>query len=303
MRDLLARFTNTSKEESNLKQYCRWFQSEKPSINGIVNFNDGTILITVKNQKTHVEQILKSSSNNCYFNIPVSITLTVDEDTRQRLRTFLTAIYAGNDDVRRVNLAMESLVWHAVELPQKMIILRGKGGDGKSAYTALRNNVFADTHKYVSPSVFDKDDEFRRQGQSFSSAKFITFQECNSGNLLQEAIFKSFIGGEKIACRPNYGRETEYFSWEYCGKIWEMNISTPKIKADPNNLPSLKSWIRRLIVCDMDSSFSSSQNEVNVESRVFEEDDSLKKFLNSDVCRIAYIKHQLLPFIKFHTPS
>ena len=129
------------------------------------------------------------------------------------------------------------------------------------------------------------------------SSKFVTFQESNSGTYLQEATFKSFIGGEKIACRPNYGRETDYFSWEHCGKCWEMNICTPAIKGDSNDMPSWKSWTRRLIVCELESSFSSNKSKIDTENKIFEEDVSLKKFLNSDLCRLAYIKYQLIPFI------
>ena len=43
--------------------------------------------------------------------------------------------------------------------------------------------------------------------------------------------------------------------------------------------------------------------ELDVESKVFEEDVSLKNFLQGDYCRLAYIKHQLLPFISSNTSN
>ena len=125
---------------------------------------------------------------------------------------------------------MEALVWFGFMLPQKIIVLQGKGGDGKSIYTLLRSTVFGELHSFVAPACFDIEEEFRKQGGQFAGARFITIQECNGGTPLQEAIFKSFVGGDKIGCRPNFGKETEYFSWEYCGKCWEMNLETPSVR-------------------------------------------------------------------------
>ena len=44
---------------------------------------------------------------------------------------------------------------------------------------------------------------------------------------LDQEIFKTFVAGEKLPCRPNYGKNTDYFSWEYCAKVWEMNNCIP----------------------------------------------------------------------------
>lgn len=184
-----------------------------------------------------------------------------------------------------------------------MIILQGYGGDGKSAYSVLRDKVFSDSHYYVSPSVFQKEDEFRRQGSSYSSARVIKVQGCNGGSPLQEFIIKKIVGGEKIGCRKNYGKETEYFSWEFSGKTWEMNNFCPRSKGDPNNINSLKSWTRRLIVCEMESNFSSNKDDVDLEKRIFEEDTDLTKILSSKECRKAYINHQLLPFMRSNSPK
>ena len=113
--------------------------------------------------------------------------------------SIVATIYAGNSEVRQVSLALESLVSFGIEQPQKIVVLRGFGGDGKSAYSSLRSNIFSDTHQYMSPSVFEVDEEFRKQGSSYAGARFITIQECNGGSSMQESIFKSFVGGEKIA--------------------------------------------------------------------------------------------------------
>ena len=117
LRDLLARYTNTNREESILKQYGRWFLTNEPDANGMINFNDCTLLLKDYDNKISLEQVKSSASNNCYFQIPITLNFEVDADARSRLRLFLTTIFAGNTNARLVNLAMESLVWKGVELP------------------------------------------------------------------------------------------------------------------------------------------------------------------------------------------
>lgn len=88
----------------------------------------------------------------------------------KRLMSFLATIYAGNNEVRHINLPLESLIWHGKDVPHKMLIIRGNGGDGKSVY------------QFISPSVFEVVEEFRKQAAGFSSTKFVTNQGGNGGN-------------------------------------------------------------------------------------------------------------------------
>ena len=82
-----------------------------------------------------------------------------------------------------------------------------------------------------------------------------------------------------------------------------MNTVYPSIKGDPNDIASLKSWTRRLVVFEMEESFTFNNTELDIESRIFEEVLSLRKFLGSNDCRFAYILHQLLPFVSENSPK
>ena len=123
--NILARFTSTAKDEMILTQYGRWFETEKQNPSGIINFNDLTLSVIKKEEKITcpVKQIQKSPQNNCYFNIPISVSSKVSDSVRERLRLFLSTIYAGNSESRRINMALESLAWYGYEIPQKMIVL------------------------------------------------------------------------------------------------------------------------------------------------------------------------------------
>ena len=171
---------------------------------------------------------------------------------------------------------MEALSLFGKDLPQKMIIFVGKGGDGKSSLTKLRDSVFGGAHMHLSPEVFQVENEFRKQGVQFSSAACITVQECNGGAPLIEDIFKKFVSGEKLATRPNYGISTEYFSWSRCGKFWEMNLITPSIKGNPAEVSRMKSWTRRLVIIELGSSYTTNEDLLDVENKVFMEDSTAR---------------------------
>lgn len=98
----------------------------------------------------------------------------------------------------------------------------------------------------MSPSDFEIDQEFRRQGGQFVRARCITFQECQGKVHPKEDIFKTFVGGEAIGFKPNYGFTTNYYDWSTVAKFWEVNLIGPQINGDPTDLTKLESWTRRL---------------------------------------------------------
>lgn len=181
--------------------------------------------------------------------------------------------------------------------------MTGNGGDGKSARTILRDNVFAGHHKIVGPDVFQKPDEFRIQGCHFANAKCITTQECLAGSPMMEDVWKNFVSGGKLAVRPLYGKSTEWVRWSKCGKFWENNRTFPSIKGDYRKMDKLKSFTRRLIALELSSSFTTNPECVDVGRKVFEDDPGLTDFLAGDGARLAYIKRFLIPFIKKFSPQ
>ena len=115
-------------------------------------------------------------------------------------------------------------------LPIKKILkLWGKGGDGKSLLSALRTGTYGRGHQPMSPSVFEQEEEFRKQGKDFAWALALTIEECNGGSLLLESIFKAFVHGEMLHCRGLFCKENEYFAYLYQGKFWNMNEHSPSI--------------------------------------------------------------------------
>eukprot|EP00971_Amphidinium_carterae_P325935 6456496-Amphidinium_carterae.1 len=80
-----------------------------------------------------------------------------------------------------------------------------------------------------------------------------------------------------------------------------MNLITPTIKGNHKDLESLKSWTRRLIVLELGSSYTSKDEDVDLEKRVFKEDPTLGTFLSSGDARLIYMKRVMIPFMRTHT--
>jgi hypothetical protein len=306
--NLAPKFTGgTGRGKSVLDSFATWFQRPNPAKTGTLNFRDACLQIKPSapgtSGVTRITQLRTSPANNCYAHVPMQLSFKPSDHSRKLMRLFLATTFAGNSDGLLLDMCMEALSVGSGPLPQKMIVMQGPGGDGKSLRSILRHNVFAGMHKFMTPNVFEQDDEFRKQGGQFAHSLCVTFQECNGGVCLLEEIFKKFVSGEELACRPNYGTTTQYYMWDECAKFWEMNLITPAIKGSPDDLKKLRSWLRRIIVVVYKSTYSGAASELDVDGRIFREDSSLKMFLASPEARCVYFKYHLLPFIEQHSQA
>ena len=118
----------------------------------------------------------------------------------------------------------------------------------------------------MSPTVFDRGlkDEFRKQGPDFYGAMLCTIREADAFDL-DEKIFRAWTAGEGVACRLPHAVHTPMLEWATTGKMWEMNVAkTPTI-------PSIHeaSFRRRLIGVQNNASFTSDDDKVDPENKVF----------------------------------
>ena len=192
MPSLCVKYTGIGRPKTILNNYGNWFQEERPAPNGLVNFQDATLdLHSVSESGVRIKQVAKSPANNCYLHVPVTLNYTPPDADRKRLRKVLCTSYAGQPDARKIVLAMEALALYGSIMPQKIILIEGKGGNSKSATSKLRQNCFGAAHQFISPSVFQKPDEFRKQMGQYAFARVMTVQECNGGCDLEEEVMKN----------------------------------------------------------------------------------------------------------------
>ena len=283
--------TDRKRSKAILDLIGKWFAGDFPPPNGLVNTEDKTLRWV----SGALQPVAKSSCNKCYTHLPVRLAWKPSDDTLLKLRAFLCTTFAGRDDARAVDESMEVVALDGQPLPRKMISFLSNGGNGESAKSKLRANVFGGSHRFAGSNVFQQEEEFRKQGRQFAQAKCITIQECQAGKFLQESDFKNFVSGGHSPCRPNFGIETVYISWPCCAKYWELNPNLPAINGDPNDVKSRWYFVRRLIVLVLESEFVTSSDGTSVDDRIFVEDPSLESFLEGQEARYAYVKYILLP--------
>ena len=269
-----VRFTASRRSKQVMDDFGTWFQEPNTAAAGFLAFDDSSWKINDEAPSDQrFTQVPHSPLNNCYMKIGVPLgAVALDEDVL-RLRRFFATIFAGKPMARFIDAAYEARAVSQLPTPQKMVVYRGRGLDGKSARTLLRSNVFGGKHMCLSPTTLQTPEEFRIQGGSFAFAALVTVQECQPGAPLMEDIWKKWISGEKIATRPLYGLSTVYHRWNLCGKFWEVNEAFPSIHGDVSNWTSLYSFSRRMLVLEMDACFEAADSKVDIENKVFEDPD------------------------------
>jgi hypothetical protein len=128
-------------------------------------------------------------------------------------------------------------------------------------------------------------------------------QECQAGVALIDDVWKKWVSGERLACRPLFGKVTECYRWAVCAKYWECNKTYPSIKGSPKRLDQLKSFVRRLVVLELQASFTGDETKLDCSNRVFPEDPTLSPFLESPEAKLAYIQVFLIPFMQKYSPA
>lgn len=127
---------------------------------------------------------------------------------RARIRKFLNKCFAKNEEGLKLILASLVLALRNAEQPDKLILLLGSGGDGKSLLVnRLLANVFGTAFAQCPASVLQKDEEFRKQGGNWVTAKLLAFDEANPKMGLQEDLVKVLAEGGPLELRRNLGRE------------------------------------------------------------------------------------------------
>jgi hypothetical protein len=287
------------KASAALEVYGTYMMTELPPVNNFINFQDCAFIVHPDEAAgDRLEQKNKTPENDCYIHMPCSLAYKPSDANVERLRRFMATTFAGHPESRLIDASMEALCLFGRPMPHRIVILMGPGGDGKSLRSMLRHNMFGTGHRFMNPQALQKDDEFRLQGSQFGNVKAVTIQECKGGAPLIEDVFKLFIDGGLLGCRPNYGEETKYLSWAHTGKYWETNLILPSIHGNPEDIKKLKSWWRRILVCHIDSAYTANPAEINARERVFAEDCSLPTFLQSCEARFIYTTKYLMRFIR-----
>ena len=288
-----------AKQTGALECFAQWFQLPMPEVSKTVSFSNACLEHRGREEGEVLAIKAKTPDANCYVYIPIGLDYKVNDACRIRMKRALDYAYAGNPRARGKILLSEALSLFGLYDVQRCNFITGVAANSKSMLSDLRANLFQDTHHFISATVFEIDEEFRKQACGFAYARCLTVQEVGHAIKLTTDIFKRLCSGEKLAARYNYGKETYMFDWKHSAFFWEVNKEVPYAKVqDAEDEETWKPFLRRINIIKLLSVFTSNEADVNHEKNIYMEDPSLRSFFTSPDGRFAYLFDHILPLVR-----
>jgi hypothetical protein len=309
------RLVSAGRGASALDCFTEFFQEPRPRSKPMLNAINVCLEIDCSRPKDkYLQQKAKKPENNCYLvmrcSIHNSVSFKANDSDKKRFRTGLITAFAGNPEGRRMVFANDLLGVLELQNVQVCLFHRGDGGNSKTAMSILRNSLYFGTHKFISATVFENEDEHRKQGINFAYCRAGTIQESATGVFIRPDLYKNTVGGGQFPVRPNYGKETLMVSLLQTAFNWECN-NAPRLRlpgaADPKvalanfDVKKVRSMIRRVRVVDYYAIFVGDPTKVDIANKVFLDDSELIELFSSGLGAYLHLHEYLLPFLAKYT--
>jgi len=155
-----------------------------------------------------------------------------------------------------------------------MVICHGYGANGKSVLSNVLQKIAGDYGKTGSSNLLKarKDDDTgpRPDIASLCGARFVSVNEMQSGDYLDEQAVKILASREQINARPLYQNEFTYIP---TAVIWLKTNHKPIIKGEDDGI-----W-RRLILLPFERKFSENERDRNLEEKLLSQADGILEWI------------------------
>jgi len=187
---------------------------------------------------------------------------------------FLGEIFSGDQEtIDTIQRALGYTLTGVVD-EEVLFICHGFGSNGKSVF----NNVFATilgSYGRVAPSSLliirrDGDTAPRNDLAGIAGARYVSINELQSGDRLDEQVVKLLAGREAISARFLYH---EHFEFNPTFKPWLRTNHKPIITGDDDGI-----W-RRLVLIHFAKQFIGSQRDPHLEEKLLSERDGIMAWM------------------------
>jgi putative DNA primase/helicase len=155
-----------------------------------------------------------------------------------------------------------------------MVICHGYGANGKSVLSNVLQKIAGDYGKTGSSNLLKarKDDDTgpRPDIASLCGARFVSVNEMQSGDYLDEQAVKILASREQINARPLYQNE---FTYTPTAVIWLKTNHKPIIKGEDDGI-----W-RRLILLPFERKFAENERDRNLEEKLLSQADGILEWI------------------------
>lgn len=155
-----------------------------------------------------------------------------------------------------------------------MVICHGYGANGKSVMSNVLQKIAGDYGKTGSSNLLKarKDDDTgpRPDIASLCGARFVSVNEMQSGDYLDEQAVKILASREKISARHLYQNE---FSYTPTAVVWLKTNHKPIIKGEDDGI-----W-RRLVLLPFERKFAEHERDRNLEEKLLAQADGILEWI------------------------
>lgn len=220
--------------------------------NGVVDLRDGSV--------AEVDPLL-------------CLTQMVDADYRPdagcpRWVQFLEEVFAGDQTVIRYVQQLVGLSISGRTGYHLLLMLAGRGANGKSLFLSTLENVFAELSGNFTPEVLleTRNESISNGLASLRGCRFVSTGELPENARLAESSLKSFTGEDTVKARFLH---KEYFSFVPHFTPWMATNHLPLIRGTDNGI-----W-RRIKVINFTRMFKESEQDQGLRAKLIAEADGI----------------------------
>lgn len=222
--------------------------------NGVINLKSGSLL-----------------ANNPQMLITRRCNAAYDVDAQcPRWLQFLEEVFGG--DVNTIETVQRALGYTLTgsTTEEVLFICHGYGSNGKSVFNNVVAAIIGDYGRVAPPSMLTArrtgDASPRNDLASIAGSRYVSINELQCGDRLDEQVVKMLAGREPISTRFLY---QEHFEFTPTFAAWLRTNHKPIITGDDDGI-----W-RRLVMIAFAKQFTGSQRDSNLEEKLLAERDGI----------------------------
>jgi P4 family phage/plasmid primase-like protien len=183
---------------------------------------------------------------------------------------FLNEVFQGKQELIDTIQRLLGYTFTGSVTEEIMVICYGFGANGKSVMSNVVQHVAGGYGKTGSPSLLkarrDDDSSPRSDIAGLAGYRYISLNEMQSGDRLDEQVVKLLAGREAISARALY---KDHMTYKPSGKVWLKTNHKPVVKEDDDGI-----W-RRLVVIPFGRKFAECERDLNLEEKLIQEADGI----------------------------
>lgn len=222
--------------------------------NGVVDIKSNTLL------KATPEMRITKQCNAAY----------TDDPCCPNWERFLFQVFEGDTETIRTIQILLGCTLIGQVIDEIIIICFGSGANGKSVLNNVVDEIFGDYAKTAPSSLLARrrnDDHSPRNDIAHArGARYLSVNELQAGDRLDEQVVKSLAGREPISARFLYG---EFFTFSPSFTAWVRTNHKPIITGDDIGI-----W-RRIVMVPFNRTFTAIEQDPNLEEKLLLERDGI----------------------------